>query len=145
MKNGFTLIELMVVVLIIGILTTIAVPQYRKTIDTSKAMDALSTLQMIANANRMYQLDNNAYISGQVTNNHLLVTRKYIASKATTDWSGQWAFYSCNTASCGGGGCNGGIIACASNTAKGWRYEVDTVGNCRAYGTGVPDTSDCPR
>lgn len=145
MKHGFTLIELMIVVLIIGILTTIAVPQYKKTVDTSRALDAIATLQMIANANRMYQLDNNAYVSGFVNNSHALVTRNYIATKANIDWSGEWSFYSCNTSTCGGGGCNGGIIACASNTTKGWRYEVDTVGNCRAYGTGVPDTADCPK
>lgn len=35
-KKGFTLMELMAVVMIIGILTTVAVPQYRKVVDRSR-------------------------------------------------------------------------------------------------------------
>ena len=37
MKKGFTLIELMVTVLIVGILASVALPQYRKAIERARS------------------------------------------------------------------------------------------------------------
>ena len=53
-KKGFTLIEVLVVVLIIGILTSIALPQYTKSVEKSRAMKAVSALKDILTAQQAY-------------------------------------------------------------------------------------------
>lgn len=57
MKNlsrGFTLIEVLVVVLIIGILTSIALPQYRKAVAKARVMKILPLIRAIDSAEQVH-------------------------------------------------------------------------------------------
>lgn len=53
-KNAFTLVELLIVIMIIGILATMAVPQYQKMVDKAKWTECVSMLGQIKNACNLY-------------------------------------------------------------------------------------------
>ncbi len=64
-QAGFTLIEIMVVVVIIGVLGAIVVPQFMSRPDQAKVTAAKIDIQAISTALEMYRLDNFHYPSTQ--------------------------------------------------------------------------------
>lgn len=64
-QGGFTLIEIMVVVVIIGVLGALVVPQFMNRPDQAKVTAARSDLKAIATALEMYRLDNFVYPTTQ--------------------------------------------------------------------------------
>ena len=62
MKKGFTLIELMIVVAIISILATIAVPSYQGYIERARDTAAQAFLKQLALAQEMCNIDKASYV-----------------------------------------------------------------------------------
>lgn len=57
-KSGFTLLELLVVVVIIGILASIALPQYQHSVDKAKFVQLKTAAKAIKDAQTRYMLIN---------------------------------------------------------------------------------------
>lgn len=61
MKRGFTLLELIVVIIIIGILATLGFTQYAKVIERGRTAEAKAILGQLRTAQEAYRLENGAY------------------------------------------------------------------------------------
>ena len=60
-EKGFTLIELMIVVVIIGILAALAIPRFMRATTKSKQSEARQILKQVYSMQRAYRQEYNAY------------------------------------------------------------------------------------
>ena len=94
-KKGFTLVELMVVVAIIGILVAIAVPIYNASQDRARINACKGNLRTINGAISMFIADN-----GTPPANIAALVPNYLQSTPTCPDGGTYSINADNTASC---------------------------------------------
>ncbi|MFO1412827.1 MAG: type II secretion system major pseudopilin GspG [Burkholderiales bacterium] len=64
-RSGFTLIEIMVVIVILGVLAALVVPRVLERPDEARAIAAKSDVAAIMQALKLYRLDNQRYPTGE--------------------------------------------------------------------------------
>lgn len=67
MKKGFTLLELIVVIIIIGILATLGFTQYAKMVEKGRTAEAKMILGQLRTAEESYRLENGVYVTFSAT------------------------------------------------------------------------------
>ena len=88
MNKGFTLLEMLIVVLIIGILTAIALPQYKRAVNKAKVAQVLPSMRRWKDALMEYKLQNNSYCKkGTEEDCVQLPDASDIEAKWPSDWS----------------------------------------------------------
>ena len=60
-RSGFSLLELLVVILIIGVLAAVALPQYQKAVIKSRITQIIPLIRAVVDAQDIYYIVNNKY------------------------------------------------------------------------------------
>jgi type IV pilus assembly protein PilE len=112
--RGFTLIELFIVLVIVAILASIAVPSYQASVQKSRRADGKSALLDLAARSEKFFAQNNSYTTEVSGANGLALGR-------TTSTDG---YYDLTVAACGGGA----ITRCYLLTATARGVQADDEG-----------------
>ena len=95
-QGGFTLVELMIVVIIVGILAAVAIPMYQGATERAKASEAVAALGTIRGAMRVYYAEHGTYIGASFTDG-ALVTNGSVLDVSDSDLMGRYFSSACYT------------------------------------------------
>ncbi len=89
-RKGFTLVEIMIVVLIIGILMAIAVPNFIKARSNSQTSTCLANLRQIEGAKELWAMENKKSSTDTPTSANLSGAAGYIKTYPTCPVAGTY-------------------------------------------------------
>jgi len=111
MKRGFTLLELIVVIIILGILATLGFTQYTKMIEKGRTAEAKMILGSLRTAEEAYKLENGSYVAYSGASASLPIeaptacaTTHYFSYGITVAGSGATSTFTATATRCTAGG-----------------------------------------
>lgn len=119
-QNGFTLIELMIVVVIVSILAAVALPSYRDYVRRGKIAEATSGLATKRVQMEQFFQDNRTYVAAPACNNDAVTSTNFV--------------FSCNGAATA---TTYALQAVGANSMTGFTYTVNELNQRTTTITGV--------
>lgn len=91
-KAGFSLVELTIVVVILGILATFAVPRFMSSVEKTKASEAFSYLAQIEGAQARYNTEHGKYANRTSNLDIDLDTPEHfsVSGVSSSNWETKW-------------------------------------------------------
>jgi type IV pilus assembly protein PilE len=129
-ERGFTLLELMIVVAVVGILAAIAVPSYREYITRSKITEATSQLSDLRIKMEQYFMDNRRYSTTTGGG-----TCGIPGGNTPTTSGTQYFTYTCASSNANAAGDQQFTITATGVSAKGMSGFVYTINHANTRGT----------
>ncbi len=127
--GGFSLLELIVTIIVIGILASIAMPGFTRAIERARVQDVEATLAAAFQAERLHLLDNTDFGTWAE-----LIARNYITDPDGGNSNTEWNFASANVT---------GTTFTLTATRTGGRWNNTTVEVTQAF-NGVTYGGDHP-
>lgn len=91
-KAGFSLVELTIVVIILGVLATFAVPRFMRVVERTKASESFAYLAEIQSAQARYNAENGEYAQDTGDLDIQLAAPNHFTAAAPSsgDWEVEW-------------------------------------------------------
>lgn len=134
-KKGFTLLELLIVIIIIGILATLAATNFGKAKEDVLDKEAISKLALLQSAQKDYYLDMNSYYSSSDISNINSNLKVSLPSGVNQSWNYTVYNTGCSQATRNGGDRRTWYFSIADNGSD--------ITNCAADGKPNKDCYTC--
>ena len=138
-RSGFTLVEILIVVIILGILAAIVIPQFTNASTNARQSSLVSQLQTLRSQIQLFKLQHNDVLPDLVTNQwSQLMSKTNLAGAVDTTATGIYGPYVESTPKNPLN--NDSTIAAAPGAGVGWTYSTSGANAGIIFATNQTDT-----